>query len=250
MFLIHYENWDGATVPTVPSGWTTNDSIVTTSAVVTPISSPNMVLLARIVGGPGAITWGTADSNSGNIYVQATGQFQGGPSPGGYVSALGRCNSSAFEYASSTGYEAQFLASGATGTVYLNKIKSGSLTTLASASIPAVSFGDWYQIGLTLNGSSTTNGQIAVQRLSDNNWLTSGGAWQSGAATCVNYNDSSSPITGAGYAGWGANPTNSSVYGDDWYFYELSAPPAVTAVPYPSRPKSRPLTIRQQQQFS
>ncbi len=95
-----------------------------------------------------------------------------------------------------------------TSTWYTLTLDSGSLKLFKSASSQLAStvsmtptVGETYILTLDVSGSSTTAIAGRVQRLSDSQWLTSGGTWQSGQTNFLSVNDSSSPVTSAGKAG-------------------------------------------------
>jgi hypothetical protein len=81
----------------------------------------------------------------------------------------------------------------------LYKRVSGSNTSLGSV-VPTggnvFAINIWYRITLSLIGSAIT---VTVQRDSDNNYLTSGGTWQSGATAAISVTDSA--VSAAGYVG-------------------------------------------------
>jgi hypothetical protein len=213
--IIHYENWDGVTPPSIPAGWNAPAQIITTTSGATPISSPNMITLSSPGSGTlYAITYGTPDTLSGNVAVVGTGQFSLGAAS---FSVLGRGSSSTLTYAGSTFYEARL--DYVNSQVALYKSIAGVQTPIAfvgSASNPiAFTTATWYQIALTCNGTAIA---VSVQRLSDGLWLNSGLGFQSIPTTAISITDGS--ITGSGYAGWGASAQTGidHVYGDDWTF--------------------------------
>ncbi len=204
------------TAPAIPAGWTVPVAMVTTTVGATPISSPNMLFLAS--GQPVGVfiaTWGTPDSNGGNVSVTGTGQQTVSFHPQEF-SVVARGDSASLSYTGSTFYEAQFAFS---GQVSLNKVVAGVQTTISGPLSAAVATGAWYAVTLECNGSAIS---VAVQRLSDNFWLASSGGWQAGVTTAISVTDTS--ITGAGYAGWAATATLSSVFGDDWTFETVGPP--------------------------
>jgi lysophospholipase L1-like esterase len=81
-------------------------------------------------------------------------------------------------------------ASGQTG-FFIAKGYSGALSSVVN---PTLSTGVTYTITGTLNGSSLS---MAVQRSSDNNWLTASGTWQSTQTTCCTATDSTYTSAGA-----------------------------------------------------
>ncbi len=212
----HTENWDSATPPSPPSGWTFGAGITTNApgSSPTPISSPNCLKRGAGAVGTTAATWGTADTNSGNVSVQGTGQQFSGSSLNQKFSVLARGSNSSLNLASHTMYEAQLKF---TGTLTLNSIVSGTASALGSSLSFTAATGEWYQMTLTCNGTSIT---IQVQRLSDGFWLDNLGNFGSGAATAITRTDSS--VTGAGYAGWYAFAPSNAIFGDDWSLTELS----------------------------
>ena len=221
MTVLHTENWSGATPPSPPTGWTFGGSLITTAPGPTPVSGSNLIELPPANSAYSVATWGTADTNSGNVSVVGTGQF-GGSSDDGAFSVLGRGSASTLTYGSSSFYEANLDAG--TGVAALNKNVSGTPTTLASVSGVTLSGSVWYQTSLFLSAATQA---VIFQRLSDGYYLTSAGAWQSASAVALSATDSS--ISGAGYAGWSASTGNihCTAYGSVWTLSTYS--PAITA---------------------
>lgn len=234
MSLIHSENWDSATAPAIPAGWNVPTQITTTTSGPTPVSSPNMVFIPAALIGTFAATWGTPDTVSGNVVVTGTGccNITAGAKQGAFA-VFARSGDATTSYTTSTFIEAKFSFN--IGTLFLNTIIAGSLTTLASVTGLTISGTVFYQTTLSCFGSSIS---VQVQRLSDGFWLTSAGAFQSGVATAISV--SSSAVTGAGYAGWAASDTGSvaKVYGDDWSFSSLAALPVTGQPVYPDFARS------------
>lgn len=217
----HTENWDGATPPAAPSGWTFGGGITTVApgSSPTPISGPNTLKRASGAIGTVAATWGTPDANSGNVAVMGTGQLFSGSTLNERFSVFARGSASSVNFSSSTFYEAQLKFS---GFLTLNSVVSGTSTAIGSSLAFTASTGEWYRMTLTCNGTTIT---ITVQRVSDGFWLNSSGNFNSPAATAITRTDSS--ISGAGYAGWYAFAPSADIFGDDWSLTELGA--SVTA---------------------
>src|SRR5208282_1503695 len=150
MAILHYENWDGVSAPAIPSGWSVTSGLVTlaSGSSPTPVSTPNVIEAQSGSAAFYVATWGTADSNSGNVSVQGTGIIGlAGSVVDGQFSVLARGSSSSLLYASSTYYEAQIDRDNQT--LYLNSVVSGTSTTLASLGSSSLVSDVWYQITLT-----------------------------------------------------------------------------------------------------
>ena len=237
MSILHYENWDGASPPAAPSGWTfqSGSGLITTASGPTPISSPNMIEQPAAAIGTFAAIWNTQDGVGGNVTVQGTGLFFGSSGLSTVdFGVFGRASSATNPY-SGTCYQARMAGDGGgTGECDLLQYISGTPTTLASVSISSVSYDLWYQITLTLNGTAHN---VAIQRLTDGFWLNFSGNFTSSVGYAISEGDSA--ISGQGYSGWSATTNNViPVYGDDWTLTGLSAPtippnrPVIAAFPF------------------
>jgi hypothetical protein len=210
---LKFENWDGVTAPAIPTGWTADSPAATTSSLGggdTPISSPNVVAVGPQGGGAPFryVTWGTADSNGGDVSV--TANFNADNSSDRLLySVFARCNASAAVRASSTFYawECDFVNNNSK----IVKDVAGTVTGLSTIFPISLSPRVWYQVTFTLQGTSLT---LAVQRLSDNKWLNSSGSFQSGQTNAHSITDFS--ISGAGYAGLALSARSDTAYADDW----------------------------------
>ena len=225
MSIIHSENWDAPTVPWLPSGWNVGNTLAgtieTTTSFGTPISSPNMIILFEVAGGPSSLTWGTADSSGGNVSVQGTGQCQGSFTLSGSFSVTVRWSASNLTYGSGTYYEAQL--NFGSGELILNKTVGGTTTALATVSGISLSLNSWYYVTLNCIGTAIT---VTLQQNSPTGdyWYSS--AWNSTAGNAISQTDSS--VTGSGYASWAANTGNKNILGDNWVFSSLGTTLAVT----------------------
>ena len=226
MSLIHYENFDGVTAPSVPANWTVAAEWTTDTAAhgFTPPSSPNMLLYTP-GGSAGTFfaTYQTADGNSGNATVQATVGVDQVTGTQCRIGVMARCSSSTPSVGSVSMYSAWIDMN--SQTVGLSKYVSGAKTDY-SYGTSAVSPGYWYTLFFSLNGTAI---QLQIQRLSDSYWFT-GTSWSSFQGTAAAITDSS--VTGSGYSGFYVVQSGSSggFYGvaDDFYFSTLS-----TSVPCP-----------------
>jgi hypothetical protein len=235
--ILHYENWDSATPPAAPSGWTfqSGSGLITTTSGPTPISSPNMIELPATLGNTYSAIWNTADGVGGNVTVQGTGQFTGG---------LNTCGFGVFARASSntnplggTCYLAQINGDSPGADLVLSKYISGAPTALSSVIGFSFSLNLWYEIIFTLNAGLLT---VSVIRLSDGYSLNSSGSFQSASVAAIGI--SNGAVTGSGYAGWTAINNTNAVWGDDWTLTSLSAPtippnkPVIVAFPFQCYP--------------
>ena len=188
---------------------------------VTPTSSPNALKVGAQGGGTPLkyATWGTADTNGGDVSVQAS--FNASASTDQLIYALfARCNVSAAVLSTSTFYTWEMDLSNLNSK--LIKTSSGVLSTLATVSSISLSALIWYTATLSLVGSQIA---VSVQRSSDSKWLTSSGTWQTAAANVHSLTDSS--ITGSGYAGLAMSARSDTAYSDDWSLSAATAPVTV-----------------------
>jgi hypothetical protein len=219
------------------AGWTVDAVFTTTStflAGIIPTSSPN-ALQMNPAGGGNTIyfaTYGTADSNSGNVSVQCNFNpyFQGTHCRAG-VTARG--SASALNITSTTFYRA--LLGFDTNQFAVQKVVSGTVSSIGSPlAVTGLTAIDWFTIVFTLNGTSLSAG---VQNLTNSYWLNSSGNFTISPATAISVTDSS--ITGSGYAGLTIEQNASTgdyFYADDWIFSSLSPPgplPRTFVAPYP-----------------
>lgn len=232
---IHSENWDGVTPPAIPAGFNCDANLVTTATFaggITPTSSPNAL---KQSGGSlntnYCCTWATADSNSGNVTVQANCTWYWSTStPNSTIFGLCARGSAATLNFSSTSFY-WFTFDFIVQQVAIQKVISGTATVLGSAvSMPTPARGTWYQLEATLNGTALS---LAINRLSDNTWLNSSGSFVGGGATAISLTDGT--LTSAGYAGLtgGTNVSAgaSDLYSDDWIFANVNPPPPPSARP-------------------
>jgi hypothetical protein len=216
MGVIHTENWDGVTAPAIPANWTVTSGIVTTttaigSATLPPLSAPNMLISPGVTGIYTA-SYGTPDSNSGNVQVAGT-FFTGVFSTNDRCAVFARCNAYPINYGTSTFYEA--LLGFDSADLSVNSVVAGTSTQIQLATGITLANNVWYQIVLTCNLTAIS---ASLQRFSDG-FYWNGASWTSLPAFVISVTDSS--VTGAGYAGWVAKPgfgSSDHIYGDDWTF--------------------------------
>jgi hypothetical protein len=205
MGLIHSENWDSATAPTMPAGWIAGLDVTTTISGATALSSPNMV--ENFGYSPSTATWETLDGNAGNVTVAGTGQAFGAAT--GQVSVFARSNATPTVYGTSTFLELRLSWSASS----LSLVKNVGATATTIGSVTGITLADdlWYQLNLTAIGSALTG---TLQRLSDGTYWYAG-AWNTTPGTALSETDGT--ITSAGYSGWGASATGANnIYGDNW----------------------------------
>lgn len=224
MALIHSENWDGASPPSLPSGWNTSGTGWATTVAangVTPTSAANMATFPGGASGPWFLTWGTADGVSGDVIIQCNLNMFSAGNPG--VSGIFARGSASTVTSGSSYYS--FYINWNTGELFLDAVVAGSTTSLANLT-PIGGIVDWLQPTFTLNGSALS---VTVQRLSDGHWLTSGGVFQSGTATVFSVTNTA--ISGSGYHGLYAGVAGGSynAYWDDWSLSSFSIPSATAS---------------------
>lgn len=207
---ISSQNFDSVTAPALPPFSLASSSNVITSTS-NPRSSPNS--LTSTANPAAAETWAPGsgpDGNGGNALVSC----------GFYFADAGRIGylllrSSTTDISTAVAYGAQIQSSG----VILNTF-SGGIPTPLNASVGTLTAGIYYVMTLTANGTAIT---VSVQRDSDNNYLTSGGAWQAGIANCISVTNAT--VTGQGYAFLAMySGTSAKLYADDFLFQSLATP--------------------------
>ncbi|MHB8397343.1 MAG: hypothetical protein ACYDCI_00190 [Candidatus Limnocylindrales bacterium] len=172
--------------------------------------------MLQLLAGAGAcaITWGTPDTNGGDVTVTATAYCDVALGTRNF-STFWRCNDATLVVGTSDYYEANLDESASTLTLYARN--GGSSTTLASVTGLSLAANDWYYLSGSGNGSTQT---VYLQRASDENYWYSG-AWNSFPGNAITETDSS--ISGAGYAGLiGDAGLSSDIYFDDWVFETYS----------------------------
>lgn len=232
MSIIKDEKFDGVTAPTNPSGWTFASGFVTTSSptssggAITPTSSPNVLDLPNRSGnGQFFAIYGTIDPGNGDVSVQCN------INASSVTHALAHglvARASATSVSSSSGNYYLAVLDAFNQIAQLYKCSSGSQATIGPQLNNYNYYGDeWLQATLNVSGSSPVTVALSVQDIGSGPnaglWLNSSGIWQSGATDAITYTDSSSPITGVGYAGLvGQNRSDTGLYFDDWIFSTYS----------------------------
>lgn len=217
----HTENWDAPTAPALPSGWTNPSSFFQTSSgtfsgqfTAGPISHPNVVALPA-GDGPAAITYGSIDTNSGNVAISGTVLFDVAFSTRS-ASVFWRCNTSTLVLGTSNYYEARLDAFNSQ-LVWYSQVGATS-TAIVTVSSVSLSANSWYIIAPSSNGATTT---ISLQRVSDGKYWYSG-AWNSAPGNAIS--GTNSAVTGAGYAGYiGDAGLSSDIIFDDWSFQSFGS---------------------------
>ncbi len=235
MSVLKNETWDsGAGVPpAIPPGWAT-DGVFSTgvpSSPITSISTPNTLILTPIGATDNYFsTYQTPDSSGGDVEVISYFNSDALTADTMYGVAA-RGSAATLDFTSTSFYRGTIETN--TGFVNIDKVVSGVVTNLVA--VPLIGFWqpmEWYQIILTLNA---TNFSLAVQRLSDNNWLhnIAGVAnWLPGEAIVATATDGS--ITGSGYAGLNCKQSGVAfnVYSDNFLFSSIGTgtPPTYTII--------------------
>ena len=182
-----------STAPALPTGWTFEGDWDTNTGAA--LSSPNSLVCNDLA----SVRMGTFDTVAphADTIVEAaflSGDFSTSTSLESFI--VSRMSSQT--YAGSSGYLAGFYGgTSETKGLHLLKRVTGTNTDVATVAFtPTINV--WYLTTHTIVGNDHT---VRVQRLSDNQYLTSGGTFQAGATDAIAYTDSSSPITAAGYVG-------------------------------------------------
>lgn len=220
MATIKSENFDSATPPAAPAGWSFNGALETSTTVKRSGANACHLVEATAVGAYGA-TWSTQDGQGGRVKVSC--YFRCG-TIGGFGNQCRVFARVASSVLSSNSYWAEIaLDPDGYDQASIAKTVSGAPTYLAN--INAGGFGYfqasvWFLVELTCDG---TNLSMRVQRDSDSKWLDSGGTWQSSSAFCCTTTDSA--ITGQGYSGLALSngATSQGMYADDWLLESLDA---------------------------
>lgn len=223
MGVIHYENWDGASAPALPSGWNSTGDWATTTAGP-PLTAPNAVTLPG-GSGPQALTWATLDGNGGDVSVAGT---TNDPSPFAslsYASVFARCSASSLVFGTSNYYEARIDYQNSQ--VLLISHVGATATTIGTVSSVTWTSGGWYYPTLICNGTTIS---VQVQFGSGGDWLNSSGAFVVSGSPINAISVTDATVTGAGYAGYiGDGAFVNSQYCDDWTLANFSAVDVLTA---------------------
>jgi hypothetical protein len=219
MALIHYENWDGVVPPAIPSGWSVAAQYTTTTAAhgITPTSSPNMLAFTPSTASTYFATYGTADTTSGNVAVQANINLAQISGESARLGVTARGSAATLNLSSTSTYAAWI--DYINGVIACSKIVNGTETILFNPPI-SLTVATWYTLYLTVNNSQLT---VSIQRITDGYWFTTSGGWMPSQGFVEGISDTS--ITGSGYAGILLEQEISAggFYGyfDDWYFNSI-----------------------------
>jgi len=207
------QNFDGVTAPALPTGWTFDARMVTSTNFFT--SSPNALeLVATTSTTYGFATYNTVDGAGGNVMVACNLLYD--PIPGltgdAIAGVVARASATPIVTASGNFYLGYidfvgwvvrvFAYVGGTGTALKTLAVAGGFTANA-----------WYALTMTVNGTQIG---VSVQRLADGYWISGSGIWTAAVAGCISITDGS--VTGAGYSGiaFQSNQTGQNAYADDW----------------------------------
>lgn len=227
--VVKTENWDSSTTLSTytTAGWAFQDSA--NSSVQTTIfnSTPNAYKWASSTSATNYVRWTTAqDGNSGDVVVEANFYVDttGNRSAGVFARANGDPVST-----STNLYRAFFTQNSG---LLLNKRVSTTTTQIGStvgANNTFTTLG-WYKIRMRILGTSIA---VVAQRLSDNAYLNSSGAWVTAKVDAISTTDSG--ISGQGYGGLYFQNTASAnnYYSDDFSLirYGDQAATGVTITP-------------------
>ena len=221
MASITSQNWDASA--SLPAGW----SATTGLAVVTGINfvSGSRSLSTNSSQGSGTFfaTYTTADSNGGDcvatsaLFLNATSQSWG---------LFGRSSANPPNLTSAFFYDlrVEYDSGSSSWKLSLYKTSSGTPTLITSVTIGTFSVLAWYTLTFDLSGTTLVG---KLQRQSDGYWLTSGGSWQSSAASAIATTDSGS--TSSGYWGLVLRSTTSAwTFADDYTLDTSATSPNVT----------------------
>ncbi len=236
--LIHYEGWDGATAPSIPSGWTVSSPLATTASPtggISPLTNPNVLACAATSTNTHyPATYGVADGNAGDVLVCASVNAASTTSNQTF-GIFARGSAYPIVAGSSSFYWAQLSPNG--NTVKLYAVVGGMQTTLASVSLAAAFSTDtWYQLQLSCQNSTIA---VTVGRASDGYYLNSSGNFQAAGTVAISVTDTS--VTGSGYAGLTLQSRSDNAYTDEWYFYSYASLPQAGPIRRTDSPNVRSL---------
>lgn len=233
MPIIKSETWDGVTAPAIPSGWTVDSPLVTSTAN-TPSSAPNALAYPIASGGSfGLATWGTADGHSGNVQLSSTLRFVNSSGAGPqqlWLYARGSALATAANWGTASAYVLYVQRNGPPD-VNLYQRVGGTNTLLASLGTGTLlADATNYRFYLLCYGSTI---QVRAQRLSDGLWLNSSAAWvaDSTNSTIALSVSNSAIAASSGYSGLGyylPNTTGGDLWSDD-FLLETSGPTFVAS---------------------
>jgi hypothetical protein len=167
-------------------------------------------------------TYGTADGNAGAVHVTGRVKFTssvGGTREGGVTFRVNTATpvpSSYFYYA-----RIRWSANG-TGALAIALYKSvGGTTLVASVDSESITTNAWYKVDAWIDSGNRI--LVRVQIEASGNYINASGGEQSTQCYAIDWTDSSSPITGSGYAGLlGASNTGGNLFFDDFGLYALT----------------------------
>lgn len=200
--MSYSENWQSTTVGAVPAGWAGDTSLINVAATTINTSSHSLQSVNDAAVHLVYFSSGDTVGGDGTFVVNIKTALDG---TGIFFFRITNSSPTA---ATITGYGLQLWGDASGGLIFnrfiLGSGSSGGGGVVASVSntgtgVP-IADGIVYQATIVAKALVFT---IQVQRLSDNQYLTSGGTWQSGAVNCISVTDSSgSGITGAGKFGF------------------------------------------------
>ena len=214
------QNWDGATAPARPAGWTFSSTNMVTSTAHA-LSSPNGLVDSTV----GAVTFAdsnTIDGNGGNVIISSNVYFTATSTSYGTQGRMSSVTSPQNCYS----VQVSLPTASAPG-IQMSKTVAGTGAYFGSP-VGAASFviNTWYTIRLILNGTALSAQAI---RQSDGFYLSSSGTWQAGATSCIAVTDAA--VTGQGYAGLYLYSNGSQIYTDDFLETTYVNPSSFAAAP-------------------
>jgi lysophospholipase L1-like esterase len=237
-------NWDalstGVTWTTsTPAGWSpltiggqlTQETYTGLAGSPPTQSSPNVLRFNSGTGITGYIWRATLDGNSGDSAISAKVWFQSGlgTSTSDSVGLMCRIgNGSGAGGTPTLSGISEYIARLTGAGVLLDRQTATTVTNIATVGAAGLlATGIWYVVTLTAVGTTI---KVRVQRLSDNQYLTSGATWQAGAVDCVSVTDAN--VAGAGYGGLkiGSDGSGMVAYIDDVSFDTAAATVPATGI--------------------
>jgi hypothetical protein len=223
------EDWDGVTAPALPAAWDDISSSYQT-ATAWARSSPNSVAAVGIASDK-YLTYGTADTSSGNIVVAASFYATSWASDNTVIASV-FCRSSTTD-PSAHCYKAYISFGTTTGAVVLEALTGGGQLVLADVGNVVFAATTAYRLTLAASGSALA---VSVERESDGHWLQADGTWAATEAFCLSAADTT--FSGAGYFGLGMsnNASAFSLMSDDYTWTPITDPgtPATISLQVPT----------------
>jgi hypothetical protein len=198
------QNFDAVTPPAIPSGMFVSGGGTLTSANAQSGANVFQFNEDAVVERLG---FDTLVATEGTVTFK--GKVRAGATSGLTQFSLAMRASSNSAFAGTTLYAMSLNFGYSGGNIYANgvslkKMVSGTMVDASPTGTPyvgwdALSLNAWYEMEVQISGTTSTHILCVLKRLSDNMYLTSSGTWSGSAQPCVDFTDSTSPISASGY---------------------------------------------------